>query len=83
MAKYILNPLINASILNDFGLPIEPIVQFGVIYLDTENNTLLGEDGLEHTEMMVSFIYKNDEGENLKKSIDKKTFDSIFEYAGE
>ena len=44
---------------------------------------IIGEDGLEHPVTEVTFIYTGDDGNNLTAKLDKKTFDSLFEYVDE
>ena len=83
MAKYYLQPEITGSIMKNYGLPIDSISEYGVVYINEESKMIIGEDGLEHPKTKVLFTYKDEVGNNHTTELDKEIFNSLFKYTCE
>ncbi len=83
MQKYFLRPEITGTTMEEIGLPIDPISEFGIIYLYEKDIMALDDDNMEHHHIEIFFQYKNDKGENCIANLIKQTFDNLFIKANE
>ena len=78
MQHYVLLPNISRQIMEFLGLPYESIREKGVVYLDAEDVTWIGDDHIEHHSVNVWFKYINDSSEVIYLCWGKKYFDLFF-----